>query len=443
MIKLITTALLTLSFSNAMDSKPSESSGGDQLLPVKQALISKLISLTPRLHERLSHPIQILQDGIDQLTPSSNQRGVIAVNHATMLVLWDLSLNSLKHYVDLSKSLATINQMLLQQIQEQQTPHLDNLATKKQKVLDGNTSQKLISRLSILTSEIGLVDGSANLIDSMQDFMGINLPTNPTTILTQDMTIIILWNYTLDRLKNYIDLVDALTGLKIELLAILDEKIVFSADDLKRIGFDILNLPGFIRKCFEGACHFVTGGKWGRTTEQFTRDVSAQRDKHLVAIGSEIVTILAKNNPEMRKKAMITWLKSTLELSRYLDVMKSYFDQAIKQKPNATAEELLNLMRQLKRQDEEEEERRRRESSSDDRTDSHDILPDITSVGQNTDNNSAPRESSDSSDFSSMGETISRGFEGPGWSSLDERAFQAGNQFDQDMPSGREITENK
>lgn len=144
----------------------------------------------------------------------------------------------------------------------------------------------------------------------------------------------------------------------------------------------------------------------------------------------------------MRKKAMITWLKSTLELSRYLDVIKSYFDQAIKQKPSATAEELLNLMRQLKQQDEEEE-RRRRESSSDDRTDSHDILPDITSVEQNTDNNSAPRESSDSSDFSSMGETISRGFEGPGWSSLDERAFQAGNQFDQDMPSGREITENK
>ncbi|MBX3458005.1 MAG: hypothetical protein KF820_06600 [Candidatus Paracaedibacteraceae bacterium] len=443
MIRLITTALLTLNFSNAMDSQPSESSGGDQLLPVKQALISKLINLMPRLDKKLSQPIQTLQEGINELTPSSNQRGVIAVNHATMLVLWDVSLNSLKHYIDLSKSLVILNQMLLQQIQEQQTPVLDNLANEKPKVLDGNPSQKLISRLSILTSEIGLVDDSTNLINGMRDFMGMNLSTKPAISLTQDMTIITLWNFTLDRLKNYIDLVDALTGLKTELLGILDEKIIFSADDLKRIGFDILNLPGFIRKCFEGACHFVSGGKWGRTTEQFTRDVNTQRDKHLAAIGSEIVTILTKNNPEMRKKAITAWLKSTLELSRYLDVMNGYFDRAIKQKPNATAEELLNLMRQLKRQDEEEEERRLRESSSDDHADNPDILPDIASLGKNTDDNSAPRESSDSPDFSSMGETISRGFEGPGWSSLDERAFQAGNQFDQDMPSGREITENK
>ncbi len=428
MLRVIKTVILFLSLANIIN---SHAFGGDQLLPVKQALINKLRELTPRLDNRLAQPITDVQQGMIRLAPSSTQRGVIAVNDASILVLWDISLKALKHYMDLSKSLVTINQMLISDIQEQQAAAPNNPPNVNPQVLGNNHSQELISRLSILTDEMKLMDNSTQLIDGLQRFMGLDATANPAIKLTQDLTVITLWNYTLDRLKNYIDLVDALTRLQTELAAILNAPITLSANDLKEMGFDVLNLPGFLRKCFEGACHFVSSGRWGRSTEQFTRDVNAQRDERLTAIASEIITILKKNNPTMRKKAMIAWLTSARELSTYLDRVNDYVDRAIKQKPDATADELLNLMRQLKQQDDEEEERRRREESS-----SHD-----DEEKGNRPASSEPARTDIPSASDSETKTTSREQKGSGWSSFDERAFQAGNQFDRDMPSGREITD--
>ncbi|MBX3487616.1 MAG: hypothetical protein KF798_06915 [Candidatus Paracaedibacteraceae bacterium] len=385
----------------------------------------------------------VSQEEIVKLTPSSNQRGVIAVNQATMLVLWHLSLNFLKYYIDLSKSLVTINQIMIQQILEEQTPPPHTLPHENLQDLDANPSQVLTSKLSLLATEMGLPEDNNRLISSMHDFMGIDPSTNPVVRFTQDMTIITLWNYTLDRLKNYIDLVDALKRLNSELLIALEAPIVFTAQDLKNLKFDIQNLPGFLRKCFEGACNFISLGRLGRDATQFDQNVTEQRDQQLAAIGQKIVEILARNNPGMRKKAMTRWLQSAQKLSPYLDVVQSYINRAIKQEPDADAERLLILIQQLIQQDEEER-RHHQESSSDDSRDNSDIRPDTTNVGKDDHespsmNTASPTEPSES-DSSYMGETISRGFEGPGWSSMDERAFQAGDQFDQDMPSGREIT---
>lgn len=427
MLRVIKTVILFLSLANIINSHAFE---GDQLLPVKQALINRLLELTPRLDNGLTQPIINIQQEMNRLAPNSTQRGVIAVNDATILVLWNLSLEALKHYMDLSKLLVTINHMLISNIQEQQAAVPNNPPNANPQVLGNNPTQKLISRLSILTDEMRVMDDdSAQLIDRLRGFMELDATANPEIKLTQDLTVITLWNYTLDRLKNYIDLVDALTRLKTELTAILNAPITFSANDLKRMGFDILNLPGLLRKCFEGACHFVSSGRWGRNTEQFTKYVDAQRDERLTAIASEIIAILKKNNPTMRKKAMIAWLTSARELSTYLDRVNNYVDRAIKQKPDATAEELLNLMRQLKQQDDEEEERRRYEESR---------------ASYDEENGNRPASSEPArTDISSANDSETKSPEPKGseWSSFDERAFQAGNQFDRDMPSGREITD--